>query len=104
MAQQNLSPYVCHLFVCVNDRGGERKSCADGNSPAIKKLLKEKVAQRGWRPHVRVSHCGCMGLCADGPNIVLYPQKIWFSDVCDDDIEEILAAVQKILKQAGVSI
>lgn len=101
MAQQNESPYVCHIFVCVNDRSGEQPSCADGNSPAIKKMLKEKVAQKGWRPQVRVSHCGCMGRCSEGPNIVLYPQKIWFSDVSDDDIEDILTVVENILSRAN---
>jgi|GEM_PF-5778322 len=27
MPKQNESPYVSHVFVCTNDRGGERKSC-----------------------------------------------------------------------------
>jgi len=36
MPKQNESPYVSHVFVCTNDRGGERKSCADNNSQLIK--------------------------------------------------------------------
>ncbi len=44
MAKQNESPYAVHVFVCTNDRQGKRKSCADGNTPLIKKALKEGVA------------------------------------------------------------
>lgn len=97
MAVQSKSPYTCHIFVCVNDRHGQRKSCADGDNPAIRKSLKEEVAKRGWRPQVRVSQCGCMGLCADGPNVIVYPQQIWFADVSNDDVHTILTAVDGIL-------
>ena len=91
------SPYKCHLFVCVNDRHGERKSCADGGSAAIKDYLKEQVEQLGWKGRVRVSHCGCMGLCAQGPNVMIYPQGVWFSSVTRQDADAILQKVREIL-------
>ena len=94
---QSSSPYRCHIFICVNDRHGERKSCADGASLEIKDYLKDQVEKRGWKPRVRVSHCGCMGLCAKGPNVMLYPQGIWFDDVTKADADQILAEVQKLL-------
>lgn len=87
------TPYLCHVFVCVNDRRGERKACADGNSPAIKDYLKEQVEKRGWKGKVRVSNCGCMGLCAKGPNVMVHPQGLWFSGVTLQDAEAILAKV-----------
>ncbi len=55
MPDQMESPYVCHIFVCTNDRNGERRSCADHNSPLLKKALKEEVGNRGWKNQVRVS-------------------------------------------------
>ncbi len=97
MANQKESPFVAHIFVCINDRGGERKSCADNNSPLIRKLIKEEVNKRGWKGKVRVSQSGCMGLCAKGPNVMIYPQKIWFSEVSKDDIDEILSKVEGIV-------
>ena len=86
MTTQNESPYKCHIFVCTNDRQGKRKSCADANSTQIRQILKEEVANRGWKSKVRVSQCGCLGLCADGPNVILYPQKIWFSGLSEGDV------------------
>jgi (2Fe-2S) ferredoxin len=40
-----------------------------------------------------------MGLCATGPNVMLYPQKIWFSEVSTDDIGKILSKVEEILNK-----
>lgn len=97
MADQREPPYVCHIFVCTNDRHGERKSCADHNGAAIRATLKQGVADRGWRGRVRVSQSGCLGLCEDGPNVILYPQKIWFSAVTEDDCSSIMDAVAALL-------
>ncbi len=99
MTNQNESPYKCHIFVCTNDRQGKRKSCADDNGAGIRQLLKEEVANRGWKPKVRVSQCGCLGLCADGPNVILYPQKIWFSRVSEGDVSEVVEAVEGIVNK-----
>ncbi len=97
MAEQKESPYICHIFVCTNDRGGERKSCADQNSPLISKTLKKEVGNRGWKKQVRVSQSGCMGLCGKGPNVMIYPQKIWFSEVSIDDVGQIVSQIEAIL-------
>lgn len=96
--EKNTSPYVCHVFVCVNDRKGARKSCADGNSPAVKQLLKGEFKKRGWQGKVRVSHCGCMGLCMDGPNIILYPQRTWYSGVTEDNADRVIQEVTSIME------
>jgi (2Fe-2S) ferredoxin len=97
MASKNESPYVCHIFVCTNDRSGQRKSCADGNSPLVRAALKEEIAKRSWKPRVRVSQSGCLGLCSNGPNVILYPQKVWFSEVSPSDVAEIIAKVEEFL-------
>ena len=100
MANQKESPYVCPVFVCTNDRGGKRKSCADQNSPQIRASLKQEFNNRGWAGKVRVSQCGCMGLCANGSNVMIYPQKIWFSEVSTDDIGQIVSKVEEILNES----
>lgn len=92
------SPYLCHVFVCTNDRKGARKSCADGNSGEVRRLLKEEVANRGWKKQIRISQAGCLGVCEDGPNVMLYPQKEWFSGVREDDVPDILHHLEQIIK------
>jgi (2Fe-2S) ferredoxin len=95
--EENTAPFVCHIFVCTNDRKGVRKSCADGDNVAVRSLLKAEVKKRGWIGKVRISQCGCLGLCQDGPNAILYPQKIWFSCVSEENADAILSKVESIM-------
>ena len=97
MSKQNELPYAAHVFVCTNDRGGARKSCADNNSQLVKAKLKDAAGEKGWKGKVRISTSGCMGLCANGPNVMIYPQKVWFSQVSPDDLDEIVSTIENIV-------
>jgi (2Fe-2S) ferredoxin len=97
MAEEQALQYDCHIFVCTNDRKGKKKSCADGNGTQIRALLKKEAKNRGWTGRVRVSTSGCLGLCMKGPNVVLYPQKIWFSDVGEADVPTIIERVGELM-------
>ncbi len=97
MPAQNESPFMAHVFVCTNDRDGERKSCADNNSKMVKSKLKEAVYDKGWKGKIRVSNSGCMGLCAKGSNVMIYPQKIWLSNIYPDDVDEIISILERIM-------
>lgn len=97
MHKQSEIPYVSHVFVCTNDRGGDGKSCADNNSQLTKAKLKQAVDENGWKGRVRISASGCMGLCGNGSHVMIYPQKIWFSEVLPDDVDEIVSAIERIM-------
>jgi (2Fe-2S) ferredoxin len=93
------TPYKCHVFVCINERQGERKSCGGGNSKETRRLLKAAFRERGWsKTDVRVSGSLCLGLCDEGPNVVVYPQQLWFSGVTVDRVDEIVSEVEKHLR------
>ncbi len=95
---ERTTPYACHVFVCVNDRHGARKSCADGGGNVrLKDALKEEFARRGLAGRVRVSHCGCMGLCHDGPNVMLHPPGVWLSAASPEDLAAIADRVARLL-------
>jgi (2Fe-2S) ferredoxin len=100
MTDINESPYLCHVFVCTNDRQGQRPSCADQDNALVRSQLKEAVGKRGWKPRVRISQCGCMGLCGKGSNVIIYPQKIWFSKTFPEDVDRIIAEIEKIVASA----
>jgi len=89
------SPYLCHIFVCSNVRENnpENPGCGAKGSGELKDKLKAAVNARGWKGKVRVSSTGCLGLCAQGPNVLLHPQGIHFSAVTAADIETILVEV-----------
>ncbi|MDH3982503.1 MAG: (2Fe-2S) ferredoxin domain-containing protein [Kiritimatiellaceae bacterium] len=91
------SPYKAHLFICTKSRGGERKSCGDGDNAGLKGALKDEVKMRGWKPQVRVSESSCLGVCESGPNIMIYPQGIWFAGVTREDLPEILQTLESLI-------
>ena len=93
------TPYKCHLFVCVKSRDGERKSCGDGEGADIKALLKDEISDRGWKGKVRVSDSGCQGVCGVGPNVMIYPQGIWLTQVTSSDMPEILITIEQLLNE-----
>jgi (2Fe-2S) ferredoxin len=96
--EQQISPYPCHLFVCTKSRNGEKKSCGDHGASDLKAAIKKEIKERGWKGIVRVSDSGCLGVCTSGPNIMIYPQKIWLSAVSPDDLPEIIRIVGSILE------
>ena len=100
--QQQVSPYVCHVLVCTNDRHGLRKACADGESAQLREHLKALVQQAPeLKGRVRISSAGCLGLCAQGPNVMFYPQAIWFSGVTLADAPRLLAELKSVVAQRG---
>jgi len=92
------SPYKVHGFVCTNNRRGVRRSCADGDAVEVRAQLKEKIKNNGWwGKQVRISSSGCLGLCQQGPNVVLYPSGRVFCETSLDDVDQIIEEISEIL-------
>ena len=60
--------------------------------------MKKEIGAREWDPKgVRMSQSLCMGLCRRRPNVLIYPQQIWFSEVMLDDVNPIVEVVGNLL-------
>ena len=55
----------------------------------IEALRREIVAQ-GLANAVQITTCGSLGLCERGPNMVVYPEGVWYSGVRAEDVPEIV--------------
>ena len=58
----------------------------------IREKLKKAVKDQGLSDRVRVSRSGCLDVCAEGPNVLMMPDNVWFKQVTEEDVEEILKA------------
>lgn len=76
--------YRAHVLVC----GGT--GCQSSNSMEIKKVLEDKIKEKGLENEVKVVMTGCFGLCEVGPNVVVYPEGAFYSHVKLSDIDEIV--------------
>jgi len=81
-----------HIFVCCNQRppGQPRPSCDPEGKAELQKLFKRKLAERGLQGKVRANQSGCLDQCEHGPNVVIYPEAIWYGRVTLNDVEEII--------------
>jgi (2Fe-2S) ferredoxin len=80
-----------YIFVCVNERPPNTKpSCGVNGGLTIAETLKEAVQKAGLSAKIRVSRTHCLGLCGHGPNVLLFPDNIWFKKVDVLDIPVIL--------------
>jgi (2Fe-2S) ferredoxin len=81
-----------HLFICGNQRvPGHPRGCCDPQGAAeLQKTFKKKLAERGLRGRVRANQSGCLDQCEHGPNLVVYPEGIWYGHVTVGDVDEII--------------
>ena len=52
--------------------------------------MKEAVAKAGLRGRVRVNSAGCLGECANGVMVVVYPDAVWYRGVRAEDVDRIV--------------
>jgi len=66
-----------HIFVCGNQRpAGHPRGCCDPTAEA--------------KGRVRANQSGCLDQCEHGPNVVVYPEAVWYGHVSETDVDEII--------------
>ena len=83
-----------YIFICGNRRDG-RKAC--GNELEIKTLCEQFKQTIQCNRHLfqagrilKVHQTGCLGHCASGPNIVIFPENIWYHYTTPEDVNVIV--------------
>ncbi|MCB9153802.1 MAG: (2Fe-2S) ferredoxin domain-containing protein [Caldilineae bacterium] len=74
-----------HVFVCTYGP----YCCFDGDTEGLLKRLKQRVAEAGLRDEVRINRAGCLNQCGHGPNVVVYPDDVWYCGVQIEDADEL---------------
>ena len=52
--------------------------------------LRHEIGARGLEDEVQITTCGSLGLCEHGPNLIVYPEGVWYSGVTAQDAAEIV--------------
>jgi (2Fe-2S) ferredoxin/cyclopropane fatty-acyl-phospholipid synthase-like methyltransferase len=86
-----MEPFKYHVYVCNQKKPEGVPSCSAHGSDKLIDCLRREIMRRGLGDAVQVTTCGSIGLCERGPNMVVYPEGIWYSGVTLDDIPQIVS-------------
>ena len=95
LAPVALAPIKHHVFVCNG------KSCSAVGSADVKRAFEEELqkrnlrygkASKGRNPNgaVVLTDCGSVGFCSIGTAVLVYPEGVWYAQVCAEDVPEII--------------
>lgn len=92
---RNDLPYQKIVLVCTHERDPHKRVCCRRNGgDALREKLKSMVKARGLKPYIRVSASGCLDKCEEGCNLLILPDNVWYSQVEENDLDAILAALE----------
>ena len=97
MIIKNFMPNKKHIFICVNEKDEKNQDfCSKVGGSDVYIKFKEAVAERGLISQVYVTRTRCLGFCNPvGPTVVIYPEGKWFTEVKEEDYEEIIKSIEK---------
>ena len=72
-----------HILICGV------AGCQSAGSLGIYEELNKRIEENGLQSEIKIISTGCMGLCAQGPLMVTYPDEIMYTHVEPSDVEEI---------------
>lgn len=83
-----------HFLVCTNKRaeGHPLPSCGARGSADVFEAFTQGLARRGFPSGVKATATGCLTPCQEGPNVVVYPEGVWYAGVTPADVPALLAA------------
>ncbi len=87
-----MPPLKKHIFICEHERPQDspRGCCAKKGGGQLKKLIKQNLVQKGLSKVYRINSAGCLDACEHGPSMVIYPQAIWYGNIKESDVCEII--------------
>lgn len=85
--QAELAKYQHVIHVCAGT------GCVSSNSQMVLAAFDKEIKLRGINDQVLIKQVGCMGLCAAGPIVSVFPDGILYKHVTVSDVPEILNAL-----------
>ena len=76
--------YRTNLVVCSGT------GCVSSGTNLVIEALEGELERRELQGEVRIIRVGCLGFCAKGPIVIIYPEGIFYCEVKPSDIEELV--------------
>lgn len=73
-----------HLLFCCSEH------CNNQNVEDVIQAFKEQLVAQGIHKSVKINKSSCLGLCGNGPFVIIYPDGIWYYNVTPEDAGRIV--------------
>jgi len=83
-----------HVFICTQEKGEGVTACPRSGSLRVLQALQKELCAQDLDDDVQVTTCGCLGLCDDGPIMIVYPEGIWYRKIKEEDVPEITTSLR----------
>jgi NADP-reducing hydrogenase subunit HndC len=77
-------PFRVHVIAC------DGSSCHERDAREVLRTLRARISEHGIADDVRLTVANCLGLCGRGPNMVVYPDGVWYAAVTPKRAERIV--------------
>ena len=95
LAPVTTAPIRHHVFVCTG------KSCSAVSSAEVRETFERELKARGVlfgkqskgknpKGSIVLTECASVGFCAIGAAVMIYPDGVWYAQVRDSDVPEII--------------
>jgi (2Fe-2S) ferredoxin len=86
-----MEPFRYHVYLCTQEKPDPKApSCTNRGSKEVLEALRAELGKAGLADEIHVTTSGSLGLCERGPNMVVYPDGVWYSGVQKADVAEIV--------------
>ncbi|MBW2181859.1 MAG: methyltransferase domain-containing protein, partial [Deltaproteobacteria bacterium] len=85
-----MEPFRYHIYICTQKKPESAPSCLETGAEEVFKVLNRELAAAGLTDNVQVTTCGCLGICGKGPNMVVYPDGIWYTGLTPKRVSKIV--------------
>jgi (2Fe-2S) ferredoxin/SAM-dependent methyltransferase len=85
-------PFRLHVVVCTQEKPDRTPCCAAVGGRHLFEKVQNAVAGSEMAADVLVTGSSCFGTCERGPNMIVYPEGRWYTEVEEDEALEIIRA------------
>ncbi len=81
-----------HVFVCTHSRPSDhpKGSCAAHGSQAVVDAFANAFESRGLWGRFKLNTSSCLGICEQGPSVLVYPEGVLYQKVEARDVATII--------------
>ncbi|MEF2967210.1 NAD(P)H-dependent oxidoreductase subunit E [Paenibacillus sp. M1] len=63
--------------------------CNNQQVEDVMEAFKEQLVELGIHKEVKINKTSCLGLCGNGPFVIVYPDGVWYYNLTEDDVPRI---------------